>query len=147
MLKTASLFLPAPVFQTMINTPLRNACRRFTEDVCGHAIVCACGSFFALWLLASVTLLPVGIGLYVGYDKHIGTILMSVGGVCLCLTIVYALCLKFFEYYHEEVRKEAQQNRVQRAPQPAPEPVQVTIPPVVPPAPVQAPVSVAVESV
>lgn len=117
----------------MINTPLRNACRRFTEDVCGHAIVCACGSFFALWLLASVTLLPVGIGLYVGYDKHIGTILMSVGGVCLCLTIVYALCVKFFEYYQEEVRKEAQRSSIPRVPQPAPEAVQVTIPPVVPP--------------
>lgn len=97
-----------------MNTPLRNACRRFTEEVCGQAIICGC-----LWLIASVTMLPVGIGLYAGYDKHIGTILMSVGGVCLFTIVVYAMAVKFHQYYREEVAQE--KIRIQMRPLPPPQ--------------------------
>ena len=95
----------------MVNAALRNACREFTEEICVHTLIYSVGTFAAAWLIASVSLLPIGIGLFVAYDRHIGTILMSTGGVCLFITIVYALCVRFFEHYDREVAAEKARNR------------------------------------
>jgi hypothetical protein len=81
------------------------------EELCAHFLIYSVGSFLAIWLIASLSLLPVGIGLYVGFDKHIGAILMITGSVCLFITIVYAMALKFFEYYRQEQALEARRNR------------------------------------
>ena len=121
-------------FQTsMIIVPLRNACLRFTREICTHAIICSVGSILALWLIASTSLLPIGIAIYATLDKRIGTILMITGGVCLFVTIAYGVSLKFFEYYREEQVKEARRLR-QVVPTVAP--VAVQVPAVAPVAPV-----------
>ena len=99
--------------------PFRNACRRITEEVCVHVMIYTVGSFVLLWLLASLSLIPIGIGLYVAYDKQIGTILMSTGGVCLFITIVYAFCIKFTEYYYEEVARAARRRQMNSPNSPA----------------------------
>ena len=95
----------------MLSVPLRNAFSRFMEELCTHFLIYSVGSFLAIWLIASLSLLPVGIGIYVGFDKHIGTILMITGSVCLFITIVYAMSLKFFEYYRQEQALEARRGR------------------------------------
>ena len=110
----------------MLSVPLRNACSRFTEELCAHTLIYTVGSFLALWLIASFSLLPVGIGIYVGFDKHIGAILMITGSVCLFITLVYAMSLKFFEYYRQEQAKEARRGR--QATGPAVAPATVAIP-------------------
>jgi hypothetical protein len=114
----------------MLSVPLRNACSRFTEELCAHTLIYTVGSFLALWLIASFSLLPVGIGIYVGFDKHIGAILMITGSVCLFITLVYAMSLKFFEYYRQEQAKEARRGRQFAGPVPAvvPTPATVAIP-------------------
>ncbi len=120
----------------MASIAFRNACSRFTEELCAHFLIYSFGSFLAIWLIASLSLLPVGIGIYVGFDKHIGTILMITGGVCLLITIVYAMALKFFEYYREEQALEARRGRQATAPVVAP-----VVAPVAAPAPVAVSVS------
>jgi hypothetical protein len=113
----------------MLSVPLRNACSRFTEELCAHTLIYTIGSFLALWLIASFSLLPVGIGIYVGFDKHIGAILMITGSVCLFITIVYAMSLKFFEYYRQEQAKEVRRGRQAPVPAvvPTPAPVAVSV--------------------
>jgi hypothetical protein len=115
----------------MLSVPLRNACSRFTEELCVHTLIYTVGSFLALWLIASFSLLPVGIGIYVGFDKRIGAILMITGSVCLFITIVYAMSLKFFEYYRQEQAKEARRGRQFAGPGPAVVPTPAPAPVVV----------------
>ena len=89
--------------KSMESSPVRRACTRLVEEICGYVLIYGFGSLLLFWLIGAFTLLPIGIGIYFGYDKHIGMILMITGSIVSFITCVWGLIARFVEFYRTEL--------------------------------------------
>ena len=94
------------ICQTILETsmelsPARRACTLLAKEICCYVLY-GCGYFLLLWLAGAFTFLPIGIGIYFGYDKRIGMILMITGGIVSSTTCVVGLLARFLGYYWQE---------------------------------------------